>query len=106
MHFLVSYIGSIGVLMAGTCMKEILEKAFGGVSKMSTVKKYPQNLRALKMLMEEVLRPLLKDRKITSHSHLMNVLKEKSKSRRTTKVLVDVRIKPLLLCLLFIRAEL
>ena len=29
MHFRMSYIGSIGVLMAGSGMKEILEKAFG-----------------------------------------------------------------------------
>ena len=54
MHFLMGYIGSIGVLMAGSGIKEILEKAFGGGEK------YPQNLRAFRMLMEEVLRLLLK----------------------------------------------
>ena len=104
MHFLMSYIGSIGVLMAGTGMKEILEKAFDGVPKMLTGKKYPQNLRALRMLMEEVLKPLFKDGKITSHNQLMNVLEEKRNSSLTTKLWVDVLIKPLL-CLLFIRAE-
>ena len=31
MHFLISYVGNIGVLMTG--LKEILEKAFGGVPK-------------------------------------------------------------------------
>ena len=53
MHFLMSYIGSIGVFMAGTGMKKIIEKAFGGVSKMLTGKKCPQNLKALPMLMEK-----------------------------------------------------
>ena len=66
MYFLMSYIESIGVLMAGTGMKEILEKAIGGAPKMLTWKRYPQDLRALRMLMEEVLRPLLKDGNITS----------------------------------------
>ena len=41
MHFLMSYIGSVGVLVAGTGMKEILEKTFGGVPKILTGKKYP-----------------------------------------------------------------
>ena len=53
MHFLMSYIGSTGVFMAGTGMKKISEKAFGGVSKMLTGKKFPQNLKPLPMLMEK-----------------------------------------------------
>ena len=93
-----SYIVSIDVLMAGTGMKEFLEEAFGGVTKMLTFKKYPQNVRALRLLMEEVLIPLLKYGRITSHSQLMNVLREKSKSCQTTKLWVDVIIKPLFLC--------
>ena len=36
-----SYIGSVGVLVAETGMKEILVKAFGWVPKMLTGKKYP-----------------------------------------------------------------
>ena len=54
-----SYIGSIGDLMAGAGMKESLKKAFDGVPK------FPQILRALSMIMEEVSRSLLKDGKIT-----------------------------------------
>ena len=45
-------------------MKESLKKAFDGVPKMLTVK-FPQILRALSMIMEEVSRSLLKDGKIT-----------------------------------------
>ena len=56
MHFLMSYIGSIGIFMAGTGMKKIIEKAFVGVSKMLTGKKCPQNLKALPMLMEKYWR--------------------------------------------------
>ena len=73
---------------------------------MLTGKKYLQNLRALRMITGDLLRPLLKDGKITWHSQLINVLEEKSNSSRTTKLWVDVHIKPLFLCLLFIRTEL
>ena len=55
--------------------------------------------------MEWVLRQLLKDEKITSHSQLMNVLEQKCKSSRTTKLYIDVLIKPLYLCLLFTTEE-
>ena len=68
MHFPMSNIWSIAAFMAGTGIKEILEKAFGGASEKLTEKKYPQNLRALKILMKEMFSPLLKDGKITSHS--------------------------------------
>ena len=66
-------------------------------------KKYPQNLRGFILLMEKVLRPLLKDGEITSHSQLMNVLEEKIS--RSTKLWDDVLIKPLFLYLLLIRAK-
>ena len=57
------------------------------------------------MLIEEVLTPLLKDGKVTSHSQLINVLEEKSKSGQTTKLWVGVLIKQLFSSLSFIRAE-
>ena len=38
--------------MAGDGMIEIIEEAFGWVPKMLIGMKYPQNLRALRMLME------------------------------------------------------
>ena len=87
MHFFMSYVGSIGVLMAGTGMKERLEEAFDIIPKMLTGKKYPQNLRTLRMLIEEVLRLLLTDEKITSHSQHINVSEEKSKSSRSSFII-------------------
>ena len=85
--------------MAGTGMKKN-PKDTDGVSKMFTGKKYPPNLRALRMLTKEVLRWLLNNGKITSHCQLMNLLEENS--IQTTKLWVDVLIKSLFLCLLFI----
>ena len=46
------------VLMADTGIVEILSVAFGGVLKMLSGKKFPQNVRALRMLVEELVWPL------------------------------------------------
>ena len=43
MHLLMSYVGSIGSLMAGSGMTEILSEAFAGVLKMLIGKTYPDN---------------------------------------------------------------
>lgn len=48
-----SYTGSTGSLMAGARMLELLEKLFGSVSKMLTYKKYPQCVRALRLLVKD-----------------------------------------------------
>ena len=55
MHCLTSFIGALGTLMADTSLEPIMNVAFGGVFKMLTGKKYPQNIRALRMVVEEVL---------------------------------------------------
>ena len=44
--------------MAGSGVVEVLREAFGGVLNMLTGKKYPDNVRALRMLVEELIRPL------------------------------------------------
>ena len=75
-------------------LKEILEKAFGSVPKIFTGKKFPQCVRALRMLVEELLRPLLKDVTIDSHNKLFSILEGKSSKSKTTKLWVDVVIKP------------
>ena len=41
--------------MSNSGLEEILKKSFAGVEKMLTGKKYPMNLRALRMVVEELL---------------------------------------------------
>ena len=55
MHFLMSYIGCIGSLMDGTGLEEVLCEQFRGVKKMMTGKKFPENVRAFRLLLEELL---------------------------------------------------
>ena len=52
MHFLMTFIGAVGTLMGNTGLSEIMQTAFGGVPKMLTGKKFPQNMRALRMVVE------------------------------------------------------
>ena len=55
-YLLMSYSGCIGTLMADTGIVEILSVTFGGgVLKMLSGKRYPQNVRALRMVVEEIL---------------------------------------------------
>ena len=103
MHLLMSFIGCVGVLMANSGIEDILSTAFGGVAKMLTGKKFPQNYRALRLLTEELLRELIEG--TTSHADLMLELEERSLSSRTTRLWVDSFLKPTFIMMLFVRAE-
>ncbi len=50
MHMLMSFVGAIGTLMVETGLAQILESVFGGVQKMLTGKKFPMNVRAMRLL--------------------------------------------------------
>ena len=56
MHTLMPFIGYVGILMANNGLEEIMSKAFAGVKKMLAGKKFPQNMRALRMVAEECIR--------------------------------------------------
>ena len=88
MHLLMSYSGCVGTLMADTGIVEILGVAFGGVLKMLTGKKFPQNVRALRMLVEELLGPVLEKNHLESMLDLKKTLDEISSESRTAKLWV------------------
>ena len=72
---------------------------------MLTGKKFPQNVRALTLLSEELLRDTLELQTVNSMHDLdvqLNILRGKS---RTSKLWIDCFIRPVLLVLKFIRAE-
>ena len=75
MHLLMSFIGAVGSLMSNSGLEELMNTAFGGVPKMLSGKKFPQNLRALRMVVEELLRDILSDS--TNLSDLMSTLEER-----------------------------
>ena len=56
MHTQMNSIGSIGSLMAESGLYELLNSTFAGVQKMIFGKKFLQNMRALRIVAEELLR--------------------------------------------------
>ncbi len=89
--------------MAGSGMKEVLASAFGSVDKMSSGKKYPQNFRALRMLVEEVLRDLVQVQGVSSFTCIIEVLDARASRSRTTKMWIDNLVKPVTIMMNFSR---
>ena len=58
MHFLMDFVGCVGTMMADSGLRDIMSTTFGSVDKMLQGKKYPQNIRALRLLTEELLLPV------------------------------------------------
>ena len=90
--------------MAGSGIKEILAGTFGSVDKMLNGKKYPQNFRALRMLVEEVLRDVVQMPEVTSFNNLIKVLDARASCSRTTKMWTDNLVKTVIIMMNFSRA--
>ena len=97
MRLLMSYCGCIGTLMADTGILEILSVAFRGVLKMLSGNRLPQNVRALRMLVEELLRHLFGK---NSFHDMDDLLRSK-----TSQLWVDSLIKTIFAILKYIPAE-
>ena len=103
MHLLMSFCGYIGTLMENSGLEDIMKAAFGGVPKMLTGKKFPQNCRALRIVTEEVLRTIV-DR-VDSDTDMMTTLEELASHSKTAKHWIQNLIKPVFLIMIFVRAE-
>ena len=103
MHFLMSFVSSIGTLMAESGLEDVLKSSFGGVSAMLNGKKFPHNVRALRIVTEQVLQKLLETAR--SKEELMKELDKRSSKSKTTQLWVDMLIKPTFLMVLYVRAE-
>ena len=88
-------VGDIGTLIAGSGLEEILKSAFAGVPKMLTGKKFQQNVRALRILMEEILRPVSRNQDIETMGQLKRYLDLKATQSRILKMWVECFINPL-----------
>ena len=103
MHLLMSFIGYIGTLMAKSGLEEILNKSFFSVKKMLSGKKFPMNLRALRMLVKELLQNDFQE--LLDYDELSRFIDDVSKRIAAAKHWIDNLIKPIFICLLFVRAE-
>ena len=89
--------------MANTGLEEILSCAFGSVKKMLIGKYFPQNVRALRMMLEEIIGVTIED--INSYDELTTELNKMAAKSNTAKVWIDGFVGPMLTIFLYIRAE-
>ncbi|KAF3833276.1 hypothetical protein F7725_026941 [Dissostichus mawsoni] len=68
-------------------------------------KKFPQNVRAVCMMVEEVLRSVIMDGHFQKADDLMRALDQIASQSRTATLWVEVLVKPVLLMMSYIRAE-
>ena len=104
MHMLMSFVGAVGSLMAESGLAEVMNEAFSGVAKMLSGKKFPQNVRALRIVAEELLRRIVQENNMASYDELILFLDDVASSR-TAKLWVDVVITPVFIMMQYIRAE-
>lgn len=69
---LISFMGCVGVLMANSGLEDVQKSSFGSVSLMLTGKYFPQNVRALRLVVEELLCGLIE--KTSCYDGLMQTL--------------------------------
>ena len=105
MHMMMNFVGAVGALMRGSGLEDILKSTFAGVPKLLSGKKFPQNVRAIRIVTEELLRPIFNNQELHTMKELTDYLDSKSKNSNTTKLWVDCLIKPVLIMMEFIRAE-
>ena len=89
--------------MIDSGLTEILKHAFGGVQKMVFGKKYPQNVRAFRLLTELVLRPHMTG--VNTYHELNAMLTKMSDKSNTAQLWIDCFVRPTLILMTFIRAE-
>ena len=105
MHLLMSYRSCIGTLMADIGIVEILSVAFCGVLKILSGKKFTQNVGALRMLVEELLRPLFGKNSFHNMDDMLQEVDAISVESKTSQRWVDSLIKPIFAILKYIRTE-
>ena len=105
MHTLMSFIESIGSLMAESGLYELIDSTFAGVQKMMIGKKFPQNMRALRIVAEELLRPILTGDTVNDMHGLESILSDISSRSKTSHLWIDCVIKAVFIMMMYIHAE-
>ena len=98
-----NFIGAVGNLMVETGIQEISSSVFAGVSKMLMGKKFPMCLRALRMVVEAILAPIIKF--ANGYDDLLQILEERALQSRTCKLWLDCLVKPMFIMMAYVRAE-
>ena len=89
--------------MTDSGFEGILNSSFGGVPNMLAGKRFPQNFRALRIVVQELLRDILS--KVDTYERMMEVLETNASQSKTTPWWVENLVKPIFIMMLFVRAE-
>ena len=98
-----SFVEFIGVLMKKSGLLSWLKSAFGGKEKMLTGKTFSKNFRALCFTMLELFRDYIGE--IKAFQDLTNFLDAYSLENMLSKNWVDILIWPVILIMMYVRAE-
>ena len=89
--------------MTDSGLEEILNSSFGGVPNMLAGNRFPQNFRALRIVVEELLRDILST--VDTYESMREVLETNASQSKTTQLWVENLVKPIFIMMLFVRAE-
>lgn len=67
-------------------------------------KKFPYNVRAMRLVVEELLRSIMRNKNITSMDDLLSYLDKAASTSKTSKLWVDCLLKPVFI-MMYVRAE-
>ena len=90
-----NFVGCVGKLMADSGLEKLMGPAFGGVSKMFIRRKFPMNVRALRLVVLELLRGLVDE--IVDSDDLIFFLDSLTIKSYLAKLWVNNLIKPVLI---------
>ena len=103
MHWLMSFIGCVGVLMENSGLVPWLQSAFASVPKMMTGKKFPMNIRALRFAVMELLKGFIDD--VYSYEDLEKRMEYLAQKSMIAEHWINNLIRAVFLMMLFVRAE-
>ena len=99
-YWLMSFVGSVDVLMDNSGLQKFLKFAFAGKEKMLTGKKFPMNVRSLRFAFFELLHGFVDE--IMCREDLDQFLKEIPSKSVLAEHWVNNLIKPVFLMMLYI----
>ena len=103
MHWLMSFVGAVGKLMKNSVLDLLMKSAFAGVEKMLIGKKFPMNVRALRIVVIELLRSIMNNH--TTEDQFYSTLNNLARKSKLTKHWIQNLIEPVFLMMMYVRAE-
>ena len=103
MHWLMSFVGSVGKLMKNSGLDMLMKRAFAGVEKMLIRKKFPMNNRAPRIVVVELLQTLIG--KGATQEDMIPTFQSLSDTSQLAKHWIKNLIYPVFLMMMYIHAE-